>query len=180
MKNIINKLFVNHSLIYKLALYIVTIVLVVYLFPKGGQFKYEFQKGKPWEYENYYAPFDFAIKKTTNEIEIEKNEILNSSKQFFVFDDEIVNSVKNKVTKRITELFINSDVNDDEKYILLEVVNVILNEIYTYGYLKEENKFTSSLPSLITLRKGNQIQDIQSNKLFNSKEILSFLLLISV
>ncbi len=69
MKNTINKLLVNHSLIYKLFLYIVTIILVVYLFPKGGQFKYEFQKGKPWEYENYYAPFDFAIKKTQAEID---------------------------------------------------------------------------------------------------------------
>ena len=43
------------------------IVLIVFFFPKGGKFKYDFQKGKPWQYENLYAPFDFSIKKTDEE-----------------------------------------------------------------------------------------------------------------
>jgi len=95
VKKIINKFLVNHSLIYKIFLYIFTIVLVVYLFPKGGQFKYEFQKGKPWQYENYYAPFDFAIQKTDDEIEAEKRQINRSSKQFFRYNEEVPITVKN-------------------------------------------------------------------------------------
>ena len=83
MKKFINKLLVNHSLIYKLFLYVATIILVVYLFPKGGQFKYEFQKGKPWEYENYYAPFDFAIQKSAETIEDERQQISKESPVFF-------------------------------------------------------------------------------------------------
>ena len=82
MKKFINKLLVNHSLIYKLLLYIASIILVVYLFPKGGQFKYEFQKGKPWQYENYYAPFDFAIQKSAEEIALEKELISEGEKQY--------------------------------------------------------------------------------------------------
>ena len=175
VKNIINKLFVNHSLIYKLALYIATVILVVYLFPKGGQFKYEFQKGKPWEYENYYAPFDFAIKKTADEIENEEKEIIESSKQFFEFDEEIVISVKNSITKKVSELFSNSDISEDDKIILLDKINSILAEIYNYGYLEGSTEFSSNSPPLITLRKGNRIQDIQPNKLYKSEEILSFL-----
>ena len=90
MKNIINKLLVNHSLIYKLFLYIATIILVVYLFPKSGQFKYEFQKGKPWEYENYYAPFDFAIQKSQDKIENEKQQIENSKTLFFTYNENVI------------------------------------------------------------------------------------------
>jgi len=71
MKDFINKLYRNHSLLYKTLLFISTTFLIVYLFPKSGKFKYSFEKGKPWQSENYYAPFDFAIKKTDEEIEAE-------------------------------------------------------------------------------------------------------------
>ena len=64
MKQLITKLYKNQSFIYKLLLHVLTTVLVVYLFPKGGKFQYEFQKGKPWQYDNLYAPFDLAIEKT--------------------------------------------------------------------------------------------------------------------
>ena len=56
----------NQSLFYKIILFITAVVLIIYFLPKGGKFKYEFQKGKPWQNENLYAPFDFAIFKTTN------------------------------------------------------------------------------------------------------------------
>ncbi|HAI18664.1 MAG TPA: phosphohydrolase, partial [Xanthomarina gelatinilytica] len=72
MKDFINFLYRNHSLAYKLILFISTTFLIVYLFPKSGKFKYNFEKGKPWQSENLYAPFDFAIKKTDDEIKAEK------------------------------------------------------------------------------------------------------------
>ena len=68
MQDLINKLYKNHSFIYKGLLFICTTVLIVYLFPKSGKFKYNFEKGKPWQSENLYAPFDFAIKKSDEEI----------------------------------------------------------------------------------------------------------------
>ena len=63
LKSFLNILYQNHALIYKIFLFILTVIAIVYLFPKGGHFKYEFQKGKPWQYDNLYAPFDFAIQK---------------------------------------------------------------------------------------------------------------------
>ena len=63
MKDFINKLYRNHSLIYKALLFVCTTFLIVYLFPKSGKFKYSFERGKPWQSENLYAPFDFEIKK---------------------------------------------------------------------------------------------------------------------
>ena len=42
----------------------VSLVFIVYLSPREVQFKYEFQKGKPWLHENLVAPFDFAILKS--------------------------------------------------------------------------------------------------------------------
>jgi putative nucleotidyltransferase with HDIG domain len=171
VKNFINKLLVNHSLIYKLFLYIVTIILVVYLFPKGGQFKYEFQKGKPWQYENYYAPFDFAIKKTAEEIDKETNQIKDNSKQFFEYDDVIAVNVKSVILDKIAQLLSNSTLSEDAKTDLNQKALVIIDNIYEYGYLEISNiQFVDN--KIITLRRGNKIEDIHPNKLFKSSQIL--------
>ncbi len=44
MKNIFALFTKNQSLIYKVFLFVVATFLVIYLLPKGGQFKYNFQQ----------------------------------------------------------------------------------------------------------------------------------------
>ena len=63
MKELLNKWYKNHALVYKILLFLLTTLFIVYLFPKTGKFRYSFEKGKPWQYENLYAPFSFTIKK---------------------------------------------------------------------------------------------------------------------
>ena len=74
MGKTLDNVYKHQSLVYKYFLYVVSVALIVFFFPKGGKFKYEFQKGKPWQYENLYAPIDFSIKKTQEEIQ----EIINN------------------------------------------------------------------------------------------------------
>jgi hypothetical protein len=174
VKNFINKFLVNHSLIYKLFLYIATIILVVYLFPKGGQFKYEFQKGKPWEYENYYAPFDFAIQKTEKEIALEKEQITALSKQFYQYNESIVEQVKNAINTKIEGALTNSQLIEEEKNRLRDLVTQITNSIYEYGYLQAATDVKNNV-SVITLTRGNKSQEINIDKLFKASEILNFL-----
>ena len=76
MNDFINKLYKKNAIIYKVLLFLITVVAIVYLFPKRGQFKYDYTQAKPWQYENLYAPFDFAIQKTLEEVRQETNEIL--------------------------------------------------------------------------------------------------------
>jgi hypothetical protein len=63
MKKILSTIYKHHSFFYKVFLFVISTLFIVYLFPKGGGFKYDFEKGKVWQNENLYAPFDFAIKK---------------------------------------------------------------------------------------------------------------------
>ncbi len=84
MRKIVNKIYQNNTIIYKVLLFLITTVAIVYLFPKGGQFKYEFNNGKVWKYDNLYATFDFAIQKTEAEIIQEKEAISANSKYYFL------------------------------------------------------------------------------------------------
>ncbi|SNR30560.1 hypothetical protein SAMN06265371_10148 [Lutibacter agarilyticus] len=155
-------------------LYIGTIFLVVYLFPKGGQFKYEFQKGKPWQYENYYAPFDFAIQKSASEIETETQKIKENSEQFFKYNEEIARNVKITVSEKVVPILASSELSDQFKIDVEAKVNSILNTIYKYGYITPESE--QQIKNLqITLRSGNTIQKISPIKLFKSSQILAFI-----
>lgn len=174
MKKIINQILVKHSLIYKLFLYIGTIFLVVFLFPKGGQFKYEFQKGKPWQYENYYAPFDFAIQKSKDEIDAEIQKVKDNSEQFFKYNEEVVAGVKAKVSEKVNIILSNSELPIELKNNLETKFLSILNTVYEYGYISPESE--QQINSLqITLRRGKIIQQISPENLFKSSQILAYI-----
>src|SRR5680860_918054 len=97
MNNIINNFYKNQALFYKIFLFILTAVVIVYLLPKSGKFKYEITKGKPWQYENLYAPFDFAILKTNEEIVKEKDQIISNHIPYYNFIDDISHHFGGKI-----------------------------------------------------------------------------------
>ena len=77
MKNILSKIRDNHEKIFRLFLFVITLLVILYSFPRQAKFKYEFSKGQPWMHETIIAPFDFSILKSESELDIEK-EIIKS------------------------------------------------------------------------------------------------------
>ena len=109
--------------------------MIVYLFPKSGTFRYSFEKGKPWQSENLYAPFDFAIKKSTEEIISEKEQIAKQSAVFFDIDTEVYANAKSDYELEFNSLFYELP-NDFIKAELYENGLSILDQIYKSGVLE--------------------------------------------
>ena len=80
-----------HTIIFKLILFLVTTLIIVFMFPKKGSFQYEFQKGAPWLHETLIAPYDFPILKSNESIEQEKSKIIDSHRLTLVFDASLFN-----------------------------------------------------------------------------------------
>ncbi|MEP5339453.1 MAG: HDIG domain-containing metalloprotein [Algibacter sp.] len=148
MKDFINKLYRNHSLIYKGLLFICTTFLIVYLFPKSGKFKYDFEKGKPWQSENLYAPFNFAIKKTDEEISVEKKTILDQSILYFNVDDAVKAKVDDLYDGQFKNVFSDS-IPRVESLLVFATGKDIISELYTYGILSENYEFTEDQSAVI-------------------------------
>ncbi len=172
MNDLINRLYKNNTIIYKVLLFLITVIAIVYLFPKGGQFKYDFPQGKPWQYDNLYAPFDFAIQKTPEEIETEKKEIESNSRKYFEVDTSVKNDVQNSFSKDINSL---DSLSTHTKRDLVKEGERIIDKIYTYGFLDDASNDKASINDIVVLRKGNSIDDVPFSKLTQSKEILKFL-----
>ncbi|WGH75478.1 HDIG domain-containing protein [Tenacibaculum tangerinum] len=172
MNDFINKLYKNNTIIYKALLFLITVTAIVYLFPKGGQFKYDFPQGKPWQYDNLYAPFDFAIQKTPEELAEEKKELESSSKKYFVVDTSVKPDVTTSFVNEVTNLdsLSTSAVRD-----IIKKGETLINKIYLYGFLDDVSNKKAKKGEVIILRKGNSIDDVPFSKLLQSKDILSFL-----
>ena len=140
MKHFINKLYRNHALIYKVLLFISTTFLIVYLFPKSGKFKYNFEKGKPWQSESLQAPFDFAIKKTEEEINAEKETIRNNAVLYFNINSSVADSVKQVYETQFYNVFSDS-ISRRQLASIYEAGEDIISELYSFGVLAESYDF---------------------------------------
>ena len=70
MKNIFIKMRDDNEQLFRICLFLLTLVVIVYVFPRQAKFKYEFTKGKPWMHETIIAPFDFSILKSNEAIKL--------------------------------------------------------------------------------------------------------------
>ncbi|WP_372916940.1 HD family phosphohydrolase [Salegentibacter sp.] len=172
MAKFVNSLYKNQALFYKVFLFALTAVLIVYLLPKGGKFKYEIPKGKPWQYENLYAPFDFAILKTEEEIQAERQEITRNHTPYFQLDETVLPEIKKQAETEIDLVFTDSILNIKRKPIE-EFVNSTLDKLYENGILQESNRLDPD--QLVYLRRGNEAFEIPYKRILKLNQVRDFL-----
>ena len=176
MSNVINKIYKNNAMVYKVLLFLISVVAIVYLFPKGGQFKYDFNKGKPWQYDNLYAAFDFSIQKTKEELDIEKQYLIRNNKKYFEYDNTTVLDVKADFTAKINFIQENDSIDSSQMLSLIATGNFIINEVYKNGFINEANQNQAIQENdIILLRKNTEVAEIAYSKLFVYKETLDFI-----
>ncbi len=140
MRKSLDNFYKNQPLIYKYILYIICVGSIVFFFPKGGKFKYEFQKGKPWQYENLYAPFDFSIDKSAEELAEEKAFIRGNAIGYYGYDGSVVRTVKDKFNNTLYSAYSTERYSSDQLKTLAEVGNDILDDLYGKGVVSSSER----------------------------------------
>jgi len=171
LEKTLNALYQNHALIYKIFLFILTVVAIVYLFPKGGHFKYEFQKGKPWQYDNLYAPFDFAIQKSENDINEEKGQIETAKKLYFTYNDNVIIRVKENFNTKVSQTLQDTVLRGYRKKSIINFASKFIDNIYKNGYLQKNDRNKAEKKQLVAIRKGNVITEVVFDKLVTTNTL---------
>lgn len=171
MRNLLNRLFENHSLIFKLIIYLISVVSIVYLFPRGGQFKYQFQKGKVWHYDDFYAPFDFAILKTDSELAQEKSEILKNFNDYYIIQDSISENVLRKVNWEARIIAADFPNNPNDFKLGFQKSIELISQVYKFGYVKltPELEEKNQAKTRIRLVRGNVVTEHFISDFFTSQ-----------
>jgi cyclic-di-AMP phosphodiesterase PgpH len=137
----------RHQQIYKAALFLSTLILLVYWLPNERKFAYEYNKNKPWQHDILIAPFDFAIYKSNEEIKQEQDEIALSIAYYFNKEE---NSIDNKLKDFSTAFIIkwnelNNEQNAEQKALQLKLGNELLEEIYLKGVISAPDNVIQAL-----------------------------------
>ena len=147
MENKTNRFKINMGKIYRLLLFIFSCAVIIYFFPKSGKFKYSFENGRPWQSDNLYAPFDFAIQKTNKELDEETAKIRLSTNVFFNKDTLVLNKSLNLLYDKINNPSSDSVINNLSRRELRSIrdagVNIISN-IYSRGLLDKNYDYKSN------------------------------------
>ena len=172
MKSIWKFILAQQALIYKSILILLSSVFLLYLFPRGGQFKYEFQKGRIWQYPDYYAPFDFSILKSKAEFEADQQKALQDLSPYLRSDQTIKNAVFEKFPTSFDTYF--SEVLNTPKYdSLYQFGTALLEIIYQYGVLPP--KSISNGKTSINLIQGTLEIPLSLEAVFRSDTLFEFL-----
>ncbi len=179
----------NYNEIYKLFLFIVSILLLVWLFPREATFKYEFKTGKYWMHEDLIAPYDFPILKTQKELLEEKQQKTKNALLYFIFDTKLTNDKKNQFKENLknSNIEISDYLNNTIYQIIdsvfekgiIEINNVIENKPSDYEiiYIKNNLAEKKTLENFYTIPQAyNYIKSkIKSLKLSNENQLISLI-----
>lgn len=164
-----DNLYKNQSFIYKLFLYIIAVGFIVFCFPKGGKFKYEYQKGKPWQFENLYAPFDFSVQKTEAELAAEKLEIRDNQTFYFRVDTDKRDEVYKTFEAKFDSQWKNTKGSIAEKNRIKKVAQEILELIYKNGILEATPVKVNSNPVFLVV--NNEARQVAMTDFYAISEI---------
>jgi cyclic-di-AMP phosphodiesterase PgpH len=177
-------------------MFLISAVIIVYLFPREGKFRYEFQKGKPWLHETLIAPFSFPIYKLEAELAAERDSVLKLFVPYFNADTTIINKAEEEFLARFEiaweEFRLQSWVislgermgiqimsNQIEQYKSKHINNilVLLKNIYGKGIIEAgeiSEKLLSEQSSFVVLR-NNVGERREINAVFTQKTAYQYL-----
>jgi cyclic-di-AMP phosphodiesterase PgpH len=147
----------KHALWYKGIVFVFSVVICTYLLPKSDTTQTNYLKnGDVWLNDDLCSTLDFLVKKTDAELTTEKNEL---RKQFKYFK---------KTNGNTAELLPSLTYLPHDKAI---AIKTLLDSIFAFGFYNTEQ--FASADSLIYLVSNNEAVLLTSNKLFNTKILIT-------
>ena len=141
MKNILSKFRDSNEPNFRLFLFVLTLVFILFLFPRQTKFKYEFTKGKPWLHESIIAPFDFSILKSDNELSKERKIVVSQHLPIYnysetIFEIKAEDFANNFETKWVSKY---GKLASSQKNMLVNFGYNYLKDIYSKGIIQLNN-----------------------------------------
>jgi cyclic-di-AMP phosphodiesterase PgpH len=170
--------------IINFTIFIISALLLIMLFPKGGKFKYEYQKGKPWMHDVLVAPFDFPIYKPETDLNFQRDSILKNFPLYFNYNPKTCIEQKSRFRTFFANYwaFFNRRNHDTLKselqYTIEQKILTLLDLIYKRGIIELPDDFNSisKQTAVIMIVRDNISEDSEVDDLFTQKRAYQYLI----
>ena len=78
---------------------LIVVLLLTAVAPRLARFDYEYKKGSTWDYETLFAPFDFPVLKTTEQIQAEMDKAADVFVPYFNYLPDVTTSSMRKLSQ---------------------------------------------------------------------------------
>ena len=157
------------NITFRLAIILIICAVIVYLFPKIGNFQYEYQKGMSWRYETLYAPFDFPIHKTEEELNEERKQVIEEEEPIFQRNNQTAN-VETEKFQTALHSFENATTRQ-----ALQQLAECLQGIYNAGILQVPEKMDAERIRTVRIIENNLAESVEFSKVYTLKKAYSVL-----
>jgi len=158
-------------LLFSIFLVAGSVGLILWIFPAQRAFNYEYAQGRPWRYETLYAPFDFSIKKTEEQLKVEREVVAKNKIFYFDYDDSVVKEQTVKLKRLFQERFAVEAVSKSQSNRLESQLAFWLDSIQRSAVFGDEVEFVGQL-KLIRQNQAISYPKEQAQSLSQHKESL--------
>ena len=167
IKDFLNRIRHSYYVVAKVIAFLVAIVLVCWLMPRTGKFKYEYQLSKPWQHETLYAPFDFPIYKDDETLNAETEAVAAKVKPIFVFNDEEMTAARNALFNAFEAKWSG---NSDKEYNLDELF-ILYDSIEDQGIVAYDNATSNLAPETeVSVIRNKVIRTVRYGDFYSMNE----------
>ncbi len=146
---------------FKLILFALAAAIIVYIYPREGRFRYQFQEGKPWRYGLLTAPYNFSIYKAEAQFVAEQDSALKQYHPYLQQNSEVLPQTLEKLAEDYQQVL---RIMVPERY--LEYLNEQLSLIYHAGIISAEE--LSQLE-----KEGHQTVSVRIDNIGETRDITS-------
>ena len=146
---------------FKLILFALAAAIIVYVYPREGRFRYQFQEGKPWRYGLLTAPYNFSIYKAEAQFVAEQDSALKQYHPYLQQNSEVLPQTLEKLAEDYQQVL---RIMVPERY--LEYLNEQLSLIYNAGIISAEE--LSQLE-----KEGHQTVSVRIDNIGETRDITS-------
>ena len=141
-----------------------TIAIIVWVMPRDSETTFKVERGKPWRYADFTAPFDFPIYKSDDLVKKERDSLMKTFEPYYNFNA----TTGNNLVKQFKQDYANGIPG-----VPAECVETIVNhlrQLYGQGIMNSTdfNNLRSDTTKLIRIVNGKNASSVNINKLYST------------
>ncbi|MEA5081761.1 MAG: HDIG domain-containing protein [Dysgonamonadaceae bacterium] len=137
-------------------IFIISVLLVAYAFPRQGKFKYSFSEGKPWQSGLLTAPIDFSIYKPAAQLKAEQDSLLLFFEPYYNINNDV---------KKASMAELDADISTNPKFTGLPqnyklYIRDKISKIYDDGIMSSDDydNIAASITQSFRLKDGKKAE----------------------
>jgi putative nucleotidyltransferase with HDIG domain len=162
-------------------LYIVSIFLVYFMFPREGKFKYEYSKNKPWMHETLVAPFDIPIYKPELQVQRERDSLQGNARLYFFHDSLVVQNMGSTFRSDYNNMISSISISGQVPLVWRvtgESISDIIDDIYSTGIIERHPVLEGLEFDLLSVmvRRNVLVEEVKYRELYTERSAYEHLI----